>query len=275
VSRAGGTTTTVSRTGPPEFQRPYLEQTFEEAKKLYESPGPTFFPGETVAGFTPLEKEAQQSLAKYARTGLPQITGAATSGWQQLLKGPEMTLGDPWLGKAVEGALRPIWTGLTEQALPAIRAGAGLAGQTGSSRQALAEAQAMERAAQAAGDISSRMYSDAYNRGLQLLLSGLQMAPTVGQLGERPAEILSGIGAQQRALEQARIGEAMQRHLYEQNLPFTKLTEYANLIRGPFGGEAQTVVQAPEVGTPEQVTSMVLSLLPLLPKIVGALGRIF
>lgn len=271
MSRTGGTTTSVSSTKPPEFQMPFLQQSFDEAQRLYEAPGPGFFPGSTVAGFTPAEKEGQQSLMEFARTFQDKL-GPVQGAFDWALTDARNVGENPYAAAAVEGAARPMWQGLTEQALPAIRAGAGAGGTMGSSRQALAEAQAIERTSRAVGDMSSNMYSDMYGQGLNTMLSALGMAPTITGLGAVPGTTMAGVGAQEREMEQARLNEDVARHQYEQNLPFVKLAEFANMIRGPFGGQGESTVTEPELGLPEAIFGGGMTLLPLIQQIIGLFG---
>ena len=252
MSRTGGTTTSVSSTKPPAFQMPFLQQSFDESKRLYEQPGPSYFPGSTVAGFTPAEREGQTSLMNWAR-GFQDQLGPAQDAMNWALTDARNVGENPYAAAAVEGAARPIWQGLTEQALPAIRAGAGASGTMGSSRQALAEAQAIERTSRAVGDMSSNMYSDMYGQGMNTMLGALGMAPNMAGLGAVPGTTMAGVGAQEREMEQARLNEGVARHQHGQNLPYVKLAEFANMIRGPFGGEGESTVQEPEIGLPEAI----------------------
>ena len=65
---AGGGTT-VTKTEPWEEQKPYLEAGFEKAGTLYDKyqgKGPSYYGGPTLAGFSPLEQDAQRAVAGYA-----------------------------------------------------------------------------------------------------------------------------------------------------------------------------------------------------------------
>ena len=65
---AGGGTT-VTKTEPWEEQKPYLEAGFKKAGTLYhkyQGKGPSYYGGPTLAGFSPLEQDAQRAVAGYA-----------------------------------------------------------------------------------------------------------------------------------------------------------------------------------------------------------------
>src|SRR5262249_33123135 len=56
----GGTTTTVQKSEPWTEQKPFLTYGFNQAKNNYLTQQPQYFPGETVAPFSP---ETQQALS--------------------------------------------------------------------------------------------------------------------------------------------------------------------------------------------------------------------
>jgi len=62
----GGTQVSTSTTEPWEGQKPYLTGGFKEAKRLYNKGAPDYYPGETLAGFDPMQKAAQQATLGYA-----------------------------------------------------------------------------------------------------------------------------------------------------------------------------------------------------------------
>ena len=61
----GGTQVTTQETGPWKGQQKYLLRGFETAKNMY-GDVPEYYQGETVAGFDPAEKAAQQAALGYA-----------------------------------------------------------------------------------------------------------------------------------------------------------------------------------------------------------------
>ncbi len=69
MTTGSGTSTTVTETGPPEFQIPFLKNVFSEAQRLYQEGPPQQVPGSSVARFAPLQLAAQQSLADFYGLG--------------------------------------------------------------------------------------------------------------------------------------------------------------------------------------------------------------
>ena len=80
---AGGTKVQTTRTEPWEQQKPYLERGFEYTTDLYRSGAlnPAYYGGQTVAGFTPAQKAAQEATLRYATDPqTEQFMGAAQQG---------------------------------------------------------------------------------------------------------------------------------------------------------------------------------------------------
>ncbi|HLB80611.1 MAG TPA: hypothetical protein VJJ77_08905, partial [Dongiaceae bacterium] len=66
-----GSTTTVQQADPWAGQQPFLADIFSEAQRLYDAPGPLYFPGPTVAPFAPETQAALRAQAARATAGSP------------------------------------------------------------------------------------------------------------------------------------------------------------------------------------------------------------
>ena len=84
---SGGSTT---RTEPWAEQKPYLQQGFKQAAGLYNQGPPAFYPGQTLAGFSPAQQLAQRSTMGYATGPRPAAQQAAAGGvpWGSDYAGP-------------------------------------------------------------------------------------------------------------------------------------------------------------------------------------------
>ena len=266
MSKSGGTTSTTSSTAPATFQQPYIDQMLAESKKLYDSAGPSYFPNSMTAGFTAPETQAQSMLTGAVPGQQQQVANTALSNYSTLSNAADVN-NNPYLQKAVEGATRPVWQQLTDYAMPQIRRSYEASGGLGSSRQGIAEGLATGRTAQSSLDTAAKMYSDAYGQGLNTQQSALSMAPSVSALQTASAETLSAVGAQQREMEQAKINEDVNRYTYNQNLPYNKLTDYANLVTKQLGGTGTSTVTAPESSALTTTLGGISTLLPLISSI--------
>ena len=104
---SGGSKVQTTRTEPWEQQKPYLERGFEFTEDLYRSGklNPAYYGGQTVAGFTPAQKAAQEATLRYATDPQTErFMGAAQGGL-----GGALDYGAGAMGYGM-GAARPLGT---------------------------------------------------------------------------------------------------------------------------------------------------------------------
>ena len=69
----GGSQSQTTRSEPWRGQQPYLTDIFGEAQNIFRSGGPQFFPGQTVAGFSPHTQMGMDMLTQRALGGDPSM----------------------------------------------------------------------------------------------------------------------------------------------------------------------------------------------------------
>lgn len=229
----GGDTKTIAQ--PPKFQIPFIEQTLQEAQKLYESGGLSTspYPGATVA---PLNPDIAASLDA-TRQAAGNTGAIANLGANQLALGFQNVdpTQSPYFANAVEGAIRPATQALTEQALPAIQDQFIASGQFGGSRQGVAEGLALDRYQQNVLDTVAQMGQQAYTQGQQQQARLLGLTPSVQALQQTPGALLGKVGEAQRSYEQQFIDAAIQRYMQEQAQQYEALQRYSGLVGNPLG----------------------------------------
>lgn len=175
----------------------------------------------SVADFDPAQT-AGQNLALGSVGDVASTVGSAGEANRFLTSGAVLSPeSNPYLKSSIDAATRPIYEGLTEKALPAIR-GTGIqagGGYSGSTRQGIAEGIASREASRAAGDTAAKMASTNYQTGLDALVKGLALAPSTATSATLPGQITSGVGDVRQAQLQRLIDEMSGRWSYQQNLP--------------------------------------------------------
>jgi len=195
-------------------QRQYLQDMFYRAQQASNQ--------NTVAGFTPLQEQAQGMAANYAGSLTP-FTQNALGGANFLASGAVLNPNaNPHLQQTAAAAMRPVFENLTQNVLPGIRGDAAMTGNVGGSRQGIAEGLAAQGALRTAGDIGANIYSQGYGQGLGAMTQGLGLAPQTAQLGLMPADILNQVGGAQQALQQQIL-----------NMPLSNLSQLAQIIGSP------------------------------------------
>lgn len=269
MSKTGGTATQRTEAAPASFQAPFIDLAFNEAKNLFEKQTPQFFPGSLTAPLSEDELQAQD-VARGAATGsIPSLLGQGNLAFGKALMGPETILQTQAARNAGQAFVEPIFQNLIEQVLPNIRGGAIQVGQPGGSRQSIAENQAVRTGVREASSALDRFFGGLLDSSISARSSAINQIPSIAGAQALPADLLSSIGAQSRAFDQAGINEAVQRFNFEQNIPFQSLREFANLITLPLGSTVTAESTAPERGNPEQIAGALASLLPLLTKILN------
>jgi hypothetical protein len=87
----GGGTNTVTRTELDPTMRPFVEYGLKEAKSLYESELPQFYPGQTYVGPSQTTQQAMQMAQQRALSGSPLVQGAQqTAGALQTAVNPAL-----------------------------------------------------------------------------------------------------------------------------------------------------------------------------------------
>lgn len=204
MSMGGGqsTTTTVQELSPE--QRALIEPVIPIARNYLANP-PRMFPGTGIAGFNPMQMQAQQMTMDAANNMLPtlnripqqynqlmgQIPGqqqatqtqfnkslaAMQPGLNFLTSGRVLHPGsNPALRGAIDAATRPAIQSFREQVLPGITQESLGAGGFGGTRQGIAEGLASRGLQQTVADTGASMSNTNYQAGLQAMVGGLGAA---------------------------------------------------------------------------------------------------
>lgn len=194
-----------------------------EAARLYSDYTPQYFPGSSVAPFSPEQQAAMSLTTRRALTGSG-LNRSAESNINSTLRG-DFLYGNPGFNAAFDAAANRI--------IPRIDSGFATAGRYGSGLADTAKYSAL-------GDAFAGLYGQ--ERGNQMQAAG--MAPALaaqdyvdyGQLGQ--------VGYQRQAQAQSNIDDQIARHEFEQNMPYYKLGQYQNFINPVLGvGGSQTTTQ--------------------------------
>ena len=229
----------------------------------YDSAGnqTSYDPGKAIAGFQPMQEQAQRGIAgmqlpgEYGRAA----QGAAIAGMGGMdVAGQANTQG---FQNQVGGYMNPYMQQVLSPQLDELRRQFGITGQQQSSQATQAGAYGGSRDAimaaennrnlgmaqnQAIGQAYDRSFGAAqqqYNQNLQNQLAGYgMMGQSAGQLASIGNQMLTGqqgiynmqnaAGAQQQALEQQKINQAMTDYANAQQYPLMQLGTMSNMLRG-------------------------------------------
>ena len=269
------TSQNVTQTSIPEYGKPYVEKMLGKSEALTNTPYQAY-QGERIAGFTPMQQQAQQGMANLQpsqQLGVAtQLGGMAGLGglnagqqYQQMATDPNAM--QAYMSPYVQSALDPQMR--EAERLSAMQgqknqAQAAMQGAFGGSRSALVEAERQRNLGQQQSDIYSRGMQSAFEQaqraqqfgstlGLQGIQAANQAAATLGQLGQtqfgQQKDIIQGqsaMGAQQQGLEQQRLAQQYGDFQAQRQHPYTQLAFMSDMLRGlPLAQQAQTMYQQP------------------------------
>ena len=215
MSKGGGSTRTItSTTSAPAYAQPQLEFGVQEARRLYESPTPQYFPGQTVVGFSPETETALSGYRQQALAGSPFAPAVQDVVMQNLM------------------GTNPLQQAAFQPVVERVQAEASKAGRYGSGYQQAALGQALAPYA------------------LQAQQAAIAQAPAARELGFADMQTLAQVGAAREAQAQAELDADIQRFQYEQMLPQQKLADFLTAVRGGTvgGQQSQPTFRNPAAG---------------------------
>ena len=221
----GGQQPTTTTTSIDPAIKPYVTYGLEEAKRLYQSESPSFFPGQTYVSPSEQTQQALKMAQERAMAGSP-LTGAAQAETLATIQGRGV---NPYLAGALEQTNRLAGEQYNRN-IQNLQSSAASAGRYGSN--------AMGQQAGTAQDIFARALTEqggqlAYNsaeaeRARQMAAVGA--APAMAQADYFDINQLLKTGTAGEGYDVAKLQDAMNRFNFEQNLPQMKLSQFANLF---------------------------------------------
>ena len=198
------TSTSTTSSEPSAFQKPYLQKGMDAATKLYNTPGPNYFPNSTVAGFSPTQNAAFGMGSSLANNG---DLSQAQQANQNILSGNVNN--------------DAVFNNIKSHVLPAVNSQFESAGRYGSGAQSDALSTGLTNAY---APYAAQQYSDALNRAPMLHNAQWQNVQNLWQQGQ-----------QQQMQGQNELGDAVNRFNYNQDLPANKLRQYMGFVGGNYG----------------------------------------
>jgi hypothetical protein len=221
--------------------RPFVEYGLQEAKGLYQTDTPSYYPGQTYVGPSAQTQTALQAGQNRALAGNP-LLPAAQQQQQNVISGQYLQ-NNPYFNQAMQGAAQ----GATQNYNDAIRNAQGtasMAGRYGSG----ASADIQNRAATTLASTLANKYGElAYQnygaeRGMQN--QAAMNAPALAQADYTDISQLANIGKTQEDYQKTALQADLDRFNFEQNKPYQKLSSYLGAAYGAPMGNVSTTTQS-------------------------------
>lgn len=238
VMNDGGKKKATTTQQMPHWQREPLQELIGDARRDFYTQPRDYFPGYTVAGENQYETGAFDAAAGAAgniQSGqLPMVRDANQFGLNFVQDIPNNQV----VQDATQAAINPVQQRLERQILPGLDSSAAMAGQVGSSRHGVVQANALNDFSRAALDATANIQNNALGQGMNMFSNTLAQQPAIAGMESAPANILDAAGQRRRGLDQQNINAQIQRHNFQYDEPLDRMQQYRDLITGNYGGSA-------------------------------------
>ena len=233
----GGTTVQKQSNELDPTVRPFVEYGLQEAKQLYQTDTPQYYPYQTFVSPSQQTQSALQAAQNRALAGSPLVPAAQQ---QQLATIQGQNLGlNPYFANALQGAAG-VATTQFQDALKNIASQASTAGRYGSGAMADLQSRASTNLAKEltsrAGELAYQNY--AAERAAQE--RAIQAAPALAQADYADIQQLMNVGQTAEDYQRQALESDIARYEFGQNLPYTKLQSYLSAAYGAPMGQVST-----------------------------------
>lgn len=263
----GGETRSTQTTtqSMPAGQQRNVDTMLRAALDYFNTGGRSFYPGDLVADFDPLQTQGQNALVNFAGGVGTDLANEAISS-NRFFMDPNNIFNPqdiPGFQNVLDSIVTNSIRGLTEGILPSIRASGTASGQFGGSAMGIGEALATDRTTENIANSIGQANLGAYGLGLNSFNQAMNRAPALFGLGMMPGQVISGVGDARQAQNQNEIQADVARHEFEQNEPMLQLQLLRDLTGsyGQYGGTTNTEATQKTKSSPvNQVLGGALSL---------------
>lgn len=217
--------------------KPFVEFGLKEARRLYESQTPQYFPGQTYVSPSQATLSALSSAEQRARGGSPLMRQAQT----QISKtaGGEFLTGNPFFQGAFQPAARQAREAFTES-VQDIASKAASSGRYGSGAMGQLQGKAADIFSRNLTETAGKLAYENYAAERARQEEATRLLPELANLDYADIERLATVGQAREAYDLQALQDQINRFNYEQNLPQVKLQSY---LSGVYGAPAGSITE--------------------------------
>ena len=239
--KGGGGGKSTTQQGIDPMLKPYVQYGLNEAKSLYQSALPNYYPSQTFvapSGQTQAALQAQQNRALQGNPLLP----AAQQQQQDVIQGAYLQ-NNPYFNQALAGAAQ----GAQQNYFDAVRQAQSSASQAGRYGSGVS-ADLQNRAAQTMANTLANKYGELayqnYGAERQAQNAAALAAPQLAAADYTDIAQLGKVGQQMEDYQQQALQADIDRFNFEQNLPQNKLNQFLTQVYGAPMGTTSTTTQS-------------------------------
>lgn len=217
--------------------RPFVKFGLDEAKALYQTDTPDYYPYQTYVDPSAQTQQALQAAQNRAIAGNP-LVPAAQEQLQNTIQGSFLG-NNPFLNQAMAGAASAA-TQRYNDAIQGTRSGASMAGRYGSPAMFEQESRAQQNLANALANQAGQLMFQNYGAERQAMQNAIQQAPAMAQSDYSDIQQLMTVGQTAEGYQQKALESDIARFEFEENKPYTKLQSYLSAAYGAPMGQVST-----------------------------------
>ena len=224
----GGQTQTTSSELDP-VVKPFVEYGLNEAKTLYNTAGPSYYPSDTYIPASTQTTSALGLAEARAKAGSPLVSAAQTQ-MGDVISGKYLGA-NPYLSAAMTGAA-DVAKKQYMDAIQQTRSGASAAGRYGSEAMFEQQNRAQQNLANSLAQEAGRLMYQNYGTERGMQQQAVQAAPTMAQSDYTDIQQLLATGQTQEDYARQKLQSDIARFEFGQNLPYSKLQSYLSAAYG-------------------------------------------
>ena len=235
----GGGSTTQQRIDP--ILRPFITYGLNEAKSLYQSDTPSYYPYQTYIDPSQQTQSALQAAQNRAMAGNP-LVPAAQQANLATIQGQNLGL-NPYFANALQGAAG-VATTQFQDALGSIASQASKAGRYGSGAMGELQSRASKNLADTLTNKAGELMYQNYGAERAAQERAIMNAPQLAQADYADIQQLLNVGQTAADYQRQALESDIARFEFEQNLPYTKLQNFLSAAYGAPMGSVTTTSQS-------------------------------
>ena len=209
---------------------PYITYGLDQAKGLYTSDGPEYYPGKTYvdpSAATTSGLEAAQARATAGNPLLPAAQGQQLSS----IQGDYLSAGNPYFASMMSSAAAPVISEY-ERATQNLNSTASQAGRYGSGAQAQMQSDATTNLADALARQGAQLAYQNYGQERGFQNQAVANAPQLAQADYGDIQQLMNVGKSTEDYQKQALQADIGRYEFGQNQPYNKLESYLSAAYG-------------------------------------------
>jgi hypothetical protein len=209
---------------------PYITYGLGEAKNLYKSDSPEYYPDETYVPASATTTEALGLAGDRARTGNPLVPAAQA---QQLstIQGDRLSAGNPYFSAMMASAAKPAVTEFNK-AIRDIGSRTAASGRYGSGAMGEMESQASENLANSLTNRAAELAYSNFGAERARQDAAIASAPQMAAADYSDIQQLMNVGATQEDYDRQKLQSDIARFEFGENKPYSKLQSYLSAAYG-------------------------------------------